>query len=571
MIGNENTGPSATTPGEELVDATDFYDLLGIPTDADADRVESAFRAVVKTAHPDSKAGSERELARTKLKQARSARAVLTDPVCREIYDVVGHDPYLQLPTGEEHKETLLEECRAAVEEVENPSLAVASMGPDPAEDAERETGDRPSIEVVEVGLEPVEYQIRACGDGIAVSVGGNEQSRPRASTGDDAGSHDLDRDRRSRDAHGAESSERTARGVDERPSVRGVAGNADEDRDRDRDWGGASARQTDHPGEESEDPWPASERELQEIRGGRAGYRSGSDGVRRSNGNENLNENGNGNGNENENETGPTVSSRQRARGQVVDLAAYNRLRWLTRLTTASVLLPTVAWVAGTRLPTLGIDVTSTAGAGLFAGVAVVVATVSTARIAAAERPGTYDNQSRADYVSVVRRGWAFAAIGGALAVTAADPAGAWDGTVVLATGGDATPALDGGWLRSSLGPGRVVRTANLALAGLFVVATLLGTSELGRGVSVRGWMACWADGTASPVEAVAWDALAVVPLAVVGWAVVGATLTGSSAALAIGSIPAGLLPVGAITLCAAAGLSVLYRIRGLLPDTIW
>lgn len=62
-----------------------YYDILGVPPQADQEEVKSAFRRVVKAAHPDLNGGDR--LAEQRSKQINRAYEVLKDPTRRERYD----------------------------------------------------------------------------------------------------------------------------------------------------------------------------------------------------------------------------------------------------------------------------------------------------------------------------------------------------------------------------------------------------------------------------------------------------------------------------------------------------
>jgi curved DNA-binding protein CbpA/Flp pilus assembly protein TadD len=62
-----------------------YYDILGVPPQADQEEVKSAFRKVVKAVHPDLNGGDR--LAEQRSKQINRAYEVLKDPKLRERYD----------------------------------------------------------------------------------------------------------------------------------------------------------------------------------------------------------------------------------------------------------------------------------------------------------------------------------------------------------------------------------------------------------------------------------------------------------------------------------------------------
>ncbi|MFB6105377.1 MAG: molecular chaperone DnaJ [Halobacteriaceae archaeon] len=71
----------------------DFYDVLGVGRDADADEIQQAFREKAAKYHPDV---SDDPDAEEKFKKAKKAKEVLTDEEQRRLYDQLGHDRYVQ-------------------------------------------------------------------------------------------------------------------------------------------------------------------------------------------------------------------------------------------------------------------------------------------------------------------------------------------------------------------------------------------------------------------------------------------------------------------------------------------
>lgn len=66
----------------------DFYDVLGIPRDADANAIKSAYRKLARQYHPDVNKASDAE---ERLKEINEAYEVLSDPEKRQMYDRFGH------------------------------------------------------------------------------------------------------------------------------------------------------------------------------------------------------------------------------------------------------------------------------------------------------------------------------------------------------------------------------------------------------------------------------------------------------------------------------------------------
>lgn len=70
-----------------------FYAALGVDADADADRIEAAYRERVKHTHPDV---SDDDDAAAAFKRLTEARDVLVDDTARRRYDRVGHATYVR-------------------------------------------------------------------------------------------------------------------------------------------------------------------------------------------------------------------------------------------------------------------------------------------------------------------------------------------------------------------------------------------------------------------------------------------------------------------------------------------
>ena len=67
----------------------DYYEVLGVPKDADDARLKKAYRTLAKKYHPDANPGDKE--AEKKFKEASEAYSVLSDPQKRQQYDQFGH------------------------------------------------------------------------------------------------------------------------------------------------------------------------------------------------------------------------------------------------------------------------------------------------------------------------------------------------------------------------------------------------------------------------------------------------------------------------------------------------
>jgi molecular chaperone DnaJ len=72
------------------MDKRDYYDVLGVSRDADAQELKKAYRNLAMKFHPDRNPGDEQAEAR--FKEAAEAYEVLNDPDKRAMYDRFGHD-----------------------------------------------------------------------------------------------------------------------------------------------------------------------------------------------------------------------------------------------------------------------------------------------------------------------------------------------------------------------------------------------------------------------------------------------------------------------------------------------
>lgn len=71
----------------------DFYEVLGVPKDADEAAIKKAFRRKAKDAHPDRQGGDARAMV-----AINRAYQVLSDPEKRQYYDAHGSDPPISEP-----------------------------------------------------------------------------------------------------------------------------------------------------------------------------------------------------------------------------------------------------------------------------------------------------------------------------------------------------------------------------------------------------------------------------------------------------------------------------------------
>ncbi len=67
----------------------DYYEVLGVPKDADEAALKKAYRVLAKKYHPDANPGDKE--AEAKFKEASEAYSVLSDPEKRKKYDQFGH------------------------------------------------------------------------------------------------------------------------------------------------------------------------------------------------------------------------------------------------------------------------------------------------------------------------------------------------------------------------------------------------------------------------------------------------------------------------------------------------
>ena len=77
----------------------DYYEVLGVPKDADEDALKKAYRKLAKKYHPDANPGDKE--AEAKFKEASEAYSVLSDPQKRQQYDQFGHAAFEQGGAGQ--------------------------------------------------------------------------------------------------------------------------------------------------------------------------------------------------------------------------------------------------------------------------------------------------------------------------------------------------------------------------------------------------------------------------------------------------------------------------------------
>ena len=75
-----------------MAEKRDYYEVLGVPKDADEAALKSAYRKLAKQYHPDMNPGDEE--AAEKFKEASEAYSVLSDPEKRRQYDQFGHSAF---------------------------------------------------------------------------------------------------------------------------------------------------------------------------------------------------------------------------------------------------------------------------------------------------------------------------------------------------------------------------------------------------------------------------------------------------------------------------------------------
>jgi DnaJ-class molecular chaperone len=78
----------------------DYYQILGVPKNADAKTIKSAYRKLARKYHPDQNPGNK--AAAERFKEINEANEVLSDPAKRQRYDTLGPDwaRYAEAPPG---------------------------------------------------------------------------------------------------------------------------------------------------------------------------------------------------------------------------------------------------------------------------------------------------------------------------------------------------------------------------------------------------------------------------------------------------------------------------------------
>jgi len=69
----------------------DYYDILGVPRNAEEEDIKKAYRKLAMKHHPDRNQGDKAKASEEKFKEAKEAYEMLTDPQKRAAYDQFGH------------------------------------------------------------------------------------------------------------------------------------------------------------------------------------------------------------------------------------------------------------------------------------------------------------------------------------------------------------------------------------------------------------------------------------------------------------------------------------------------
>jgi molecular chaperone DnaJ len=80
----------------------DYYEILGVPKDADLQQIKKAYRSLALKHHPDRVPAEEKKAAEEKFKEISEAYGVLADPQKKKMYDQYGHSGIDQNYTAED-------------------------------------------------------------------------------------------------------------------------------------------------------------------------------------------------------------------------------------------------------------------------------------------------------------------------------------------------------------------------------------------------------------------------------------------------------------------------------------
>src|SRR3990167_9459801 len=69
----------------------DYYEILGVPKDADLQAIKKKYRSLALKHHPDRVPEEQKKEAEEKFKELSEAYGVLSDPQKRQMYDQYGH------------------------------------------------------------------------------------------------------------------------------------------------------------------------------------------------------------------------------------------------------------------------------------------------------------------------------------------------------------------------------------------------------------------------------------------------------------------------------------------------
>ncbi len=78
--------------GDKMETKRDYYEVLGVPRDADDSAIKKAYRKLAKKYHPDTNQGDKS--AEKKFKEVTDAYTVLSDKEKRKLYDQFGHGAF---------------------------------------------------------------------------------------------------------------------------------------------------------------------------------------------------------------------------------------------------------------------------------------------------------------------------------------------------------------------------------------------------------------------------------------------------------------------------------------------